>query len=243
MARPKKKGMEWFPCETEFNKNFRALEELHENDGFTWLVKFWQEAYKTEDGIVDLSGIHGVIVAKTARVSYEKQAEIIRDCLLIGLLKQIEPEKYTSNGIIKRHIRVIKKREYDRNRAKNELSLRKQHDNDVKSTQSRVEKSRVENNKNKKETQSSNPIKTKSLHKIIIDRFYAGYEKQRGVKYVGLEMDLKPLAEFLKNNPGITEEDFFEVVDKCVHDPFHKNNLTIRHICKFFAPIRDREQQ
>lgn len=222
MARPQKKGMEWFPCETEFNKDFRAIEELHGNDGFTWLVKFWQEAYKTEDGIVDLSGIHGVIVAKTARVSYEKQAEIIRDCLLIGLLKQIEPEKYTSNGIIKRHIRVIKKREYDRNRAKNELSLRKQHDNDVKSTQSRVEKSREEKNniqaiydlypsidKNNKNRTTGKSAKDKyKIGKIISE---IGFEalKSRVENYLMVSEKsntyLKNFSTLLNNLPEIVE--------------------------------------
>ena len=144
MARPRKKGMDWFPFECEMNKEFKALEELHENNGFVWLVKFWQLAYQTENGEVDLSGIHGVIAAKMARISTDKQSEIIRDCLQIGLLLQNDNGTYTSEGIKKRHIKVCNKREKDRNLIKNELSQRKQCDNVAISTQSRVEKRRVD---------------------------------------------------------------------------------------------------
>jgi hypothetical protein len=98
---------------------------------------------------VDLNDIRGVIAAKTARVSYEKQTIMISDAAKLGLLYEISPGCYTSEGISKRHIRINKKREYDRNLRENELSQRKQYDNDTISTQSRVEKSREEKNKSK----------------------------------------------------------------------------------------------
>lgn len=138
MARPRKQGMDWFPCETVFNESFRALEELHGNDGFTWLIKLWQNAYRNDSGCVDLTDIRGVIAAKTSRISCDKQSEIISDCIKLGLLMQKEDGTYTSDGISKRHLSICKKRENDRNLHKNELSQRKHSDNVAKTPQIRL---------------------------------------------------------------------------------------------------------
>lgn len=129
MARPRKIGLSYFPMDTTLDENFESIEELHGNDGFTWMVKFWQAAYKTDDGIVDLSDIHGVIGAKKSRISTDKQSEILKDAIKLKLLYEVAPGKYTSTGIQKRLSKISDDREYDRNYAKNELSERKQTDN------------------------------------------------------------------------------------------------------------------
>lgn len=129
MARPRKVGLDYFPFDVYLDDQFKAIEELHGNDGFVWIVNFWRAAYKTEDGIVDLSGILGVIGAKTSRILPDKQGEIIRDCIILRLLYEVEPQKYTSHGIQKRISTVNEERKKDRNYAKNELSDRKPPDN------------------------------------------------------------------------------------------------------------------
>lgn len=138
MARPKKIGLDYFPLNTTMNEQFKAIEELHGNDGFTWLIKFWQSAYKKIDGIVDLNGILGVIGAKTSRISTDKQNEIIKDCVSLGLLLEIEPGKYTSEGIQNRIKKIIGNREYDRIYTEKRLSELKISDNKPISTQIKV---------------------------------------------------------------------------------------------------------
>ena len=152
MARPLKTGLDYFPMNVNFDDEFKALEELHGNDGFVWLIKFWQSAYKTNDGVVDLNGIRGIIAAKTSRISIEKQGDIIRDCLILGLLKEISSGIYTSNGLQRRINNIVGDREYDRNYQKNKLSERKPTDNSPITGESKVNKIKVNKIKENKET-------------------------------------------------------------------------------------------
>jgi len=267
MARPQKQRMDWFPCETVFNDSFKALEELHGNDGFVWIVKFWQKAYRN-GGSVNLSDIHGVIVAKTARIPYDKHVDILNDCVKLGLLYQQEDKTYTSEGIQNRLIKRNSKREYDRNLHKNELSLRKQCDNHMESTQSRVEKSRED--KKEEDTPAdavlpdsseedissifagevslefldeikNKPQKELSLHAIITRRFSEAYSEVMGCKYREQKIDSKHLKSFLENNPDMTEDLFFKVVNKAKEDKFYRKNLTVRFICNNFSKIESSE--
>lgn len=111
MARPLKEGLDYFPMDTYFDEKIQALESVFKNDGLVWILKFWQSAYRTNDGEVSLEGYHGVIQAENSRVTLEKQKEIIDLCLEIGLLVKIDAHKYTSNGIKKRLGHIIKERE------------------------------------------------------------------------------------------------------------------------------------
>ena len=80
------------------------------------MVKFWQKAYSGDVGEVDLNGIFGVIQAENSRITPHKQAEIIRDCLRIGLIEKVRPGVYTSNGIRKRLNEIVKDRKNERKR-------------------------------------------------------------------------------------------------------------------------------
>jgi hypothetical protein len=121
MARPKKIGLDYFPMDVSFNDQIQAIESVHGNDGLVWIIKFWQLAYKTEFGEVDLSGLFGDISAKNSRITTEKQKLIISDCITLGLLKHISGEIYTSNGVIKRMSIISRDRKNALERHKNEL--------------------------------------------------------------------------------------------------------------------------
>jgi hypothetical protein len=110
MPRPKKIGLDYFPLDTNFDEKIQALESLFGNDGLVWQIKAWQTAYRNEFGEVNTSSYFGEVLAKNSRVTTEKQQEIIKFCLDIKLLKEIEPEKYTSDGIQKRISAVSKER-------------------------------------------------------------------------------------------------------------------------------------
>jgi hypothetical protein len=173
MSRPCKTGLDYFPMDTHLDDEFRALEEIHGNDGFTWIVKFWQAAYKTNDGIVDLSGIFGILSAKTCRISFEKQKEIINDSISLGLLIEVNVDKYTSNGIQKRLNKVNFEREKDRNYSKIELSERKPSENTQIRGDSKVKESKVKESKVKEiERKEYNiiPPTTDMISKYCIER-------------------------------------------------------------------------
>lgn len=138
MARPREEGLRYFPMDVHEDDQLKALQELHGNDGFTWINKFWKSAYKKDSGIVDMSCLSfEVIGAKTSRISVDKQSEIIRDCILLRLLYEVEPKKYTSHGIQERLKKIQEEREKDRNYSKNKLSERKLSDNAPKTGESK----------------------------------------------------------------------------------------------------------
>jgi hypothetical protein len=120
-GRPKKEGLTYFSMDVNMDDNFKTFEGVHENDGLTWMVKFWQAAYRRNDGAVDLRGLSGIIAAKNARITPEKQNILIVDALSLGLIYEISPGVYSSTGVQKRLDRVIGKREHDRNLIKNEI--------------------------------------------------------------------------------------------------------------------------
>jgi hypothetical protein len=122
MARSFKVGMDYFPCDVNFTDSFKVLEELHGNDGLAWMIKFWQAAYKTKDGVIDLRGARGALMAKQNRITPEKQREIIKHAVELELIQEKAPEYYTSDEIQETVSRVEFEREKGRIRAKNSYS-------------------------------------------------------------------------------------------------------------------------
>ena len=111
MARPKKIGLDYFPVDTVFDQKIQAIELLYQNDGLVWILKFWQSAYQTETGEVNLCGLFGELHAKNCRITIEKHAEIIKSAIEISLIYKTESGLYSSNGIKKRISAVSKDRQ------------------------------------------------------------------------------------------------------------------------------------
>lgn len=111
MGRPLKNGLDYFPLDVIFDEKVQAVESVFGNDGLVWIIKFWQVAYRSNNGEVSLDGYHGVIHRDNSRVTTEKHNEIIKLCLEIGLLSKLDDGKYTSNGIKKRLNYIMKERE------------------------------------------------------------------------------------------------------------------------------------
>jgi hypothetical protein len=118
MSRPIKTGLDYFPLVVNFNDSLKSLIELHGNDGLAWMIGFWQAAYKTNDGKVDLKGIRGALMAKQTRITIEKQDQIIKDAKNLELIEELLPEYYTSDGIQKTLAKVNIERENGRIRQK-----------------------------------------------------------------------------------------------------------------------------
>lgn len=137
MARPVKTGLDYFPLDTVMDDNVQELEAEHGNDGFSWLIKFWQSAYRTENGeIVFRAEYSRKILAKRADITLEKQDSIIHTCLEVGLL---DAEAYkngilTSSGIRKRLEKVNKIRASERERKGNSFPAGKPLENNRKTS-------------------------------------------------------------------------------------------------------------
>ena len=111
MARPIKDGLDYFPVDVIFDEKIQAVESVFGNDGLVWIIKFWQLAYRSNNGEVSLDNYRGIIHRDNSRVTSEKHEEILKLCLEIGLLVRLGDGKYTSNGIKKRLDYVLKERE------------------------------------------------------------------------------------------------------------------------------------
>jgi len=129
VARPRKTGLSYFPMDCIWDEKAHSFESVFENDGFVWLVKFWQTAYQSEDGAVDFDGIYGVIHPKNSRITQAKHSEMLAFAINIGLIFKNSQGRYTSSGIQKRITVINKERENGRNRHKNELSGEEPPDN------------------------------------------------------------------------------------------------------------------
>jgi uncharacterized phage protein (TIGR02220 family) len=110
MTRPKKIGLDYFPVDVKFDQKIEAIELIHKNDGLVWIIKFWQEAYQTETGEVDLSGLFGELFANKCRITSECHQKILSTCIQVGFCEKTETGLYTSNGIKKRISSVSKER-------------------------------------------------------------------------------------------------------------------------------------
>ncbi len=122
MARPMKQGFDYFPLDTHLDEKIQAIESVFKQKGFCWIVKFWQAAYRTNDGLVSLDGYHGIIHGENSGITPEEQKKLIEMCTEIGLLVKHSPGKYTSNGIQKRISFLMGERERWRKKEKIELS-------------------------------------------------------------------------------------------------------------------------
>lgn len=110
MARPKKEGLDYFPVDVDFDEKVESIIMIHKNDGLSWVIGFWQKAYKTLTGIVDLSGLFAELFANKCRITLDKHNEILTTAIQVEFCHEVETDKYTSNGIQKRISSVSKER-------------------------------------------------------------------------------------------------------------------------------------
>jgi hypothetical protein len=102
MARPFKIGLDYFPVDVKFDRKIEIIEHLYGNDGIVWIIKFWQEAYQTDNGEISLDGLFGELFAKNCRITIEQHEKIIISLINIDLIRKTSDGFYTSSGIKKR---------------------------------------------------------------------------------------------------------------------------------------------
>ena len=150
--RPKKIGLDYFPLDCLPDEKLRGLDTLQGNDGFTWIIKFWQCAYQTDSGEVDIRGLFGEVFAKNCRITTTKQNEIIETCINLGLLYKTDSGRLTSHGIKKRIeiVYQIRKNAIERHTRK-EIKVKEIKVKEIKVKESK----RITNNPSNSENNSS----------------------------------------------------------------------------------------
>jgi len=110
MARPKKIGLEYFPVDVTFDEKVNAIEMIHGNNGLSWVIKFWQNAYQTETGEVNLQGLFAELHANKCRITIDEHEKILNTAIQVEFCYITDSGLYTSNGIKKRIGAVSKER-------------------------------------------------------------------------------------------------------------------------------------
>jgi hypothetical protein len=183
MARPKKTGLDYFSVDVDFDDKLKAFELLYENDGLTWILKFWQSAYKTLTGEVELRGLFGELMAKNSRITIEKQDKMLNTAKELGLLQQTEQGLWTSNGIKKRISSVSKDREE---------AIKRQ-------IESKVKKSKVKKSKVKKTPNNHNYSENNKTWR----NNYWHYIRQVIIAYRDIVSNHKEILELEKYYPNL----------------------------------------
>lgn len=117
MARPQKDGLDYFPHDTDAvnDEKLEALRALHGNDGYAFYFILLERIYRSPNMEIDISDAETIqILARKISVTIEKFQEMMKTALK---WKCFDPQKYenhhilTSNGIKKRALPVVEKRE------------------------------------------------------------------------------------------------------------------------------------
>jgi hypothetical protein len=207
MARPTKQGMDYFPHDTDASNDekLEALRILYGNDGYAFYFILLERIYRTPDFELDVSDAETIqILAKKVEVTKDKFSEMLNTAIKRGCFckEAFETRQVlTSNGIKKRSLSVIQKRESMANaykKSKNKDSSPASKDVSDAETipetipetpvsdelpsrvkESKVKESKVEESKvdiNSEKTISKNVSKPKDLQEVV------DYFKQLGIK-------------------------------------------------------------
>lgn len=188
MSRPKKIGLDYFPVDVKFDRKIEAIEHLFGNDGFVWIIKFWQEAYQTEFGELNLCGLFGELLANNCRITTELQEKIIKSSLEIKLIQKTDKGLYTSTGIKKRIVAVSseRKKAIERKKRNKKRNINKRKEKESKtspdcSANNLMPLNRVKN-ADKKKTEK-NKFDSPSIEEVIKYFLENGYPKSLGEEF------------------------------------------------------------
>jgi hypothetical protein len=122
MARPLKKGLDYFPHDTDAmnDEKLEIMQLLYGNDGYAFYFKMLERIYRSADLLLDVSDAETrLVMIKKCNVDEERFDKMLATALRHGLFDQNAFDEFgvvTSKGVIKRSEMVTKKRENMRER-------------------------------------------------------------------------------------------------------------------------------
>lgn len=112
MARPPKKGLEYFPLDVTPDDKIDLIEAKHGLIGFAVVIKLWAKCY-ANSYYYEWTKKEQLLFSNKCKVDLEKVNEIIEDCFEWGLLDKGLYDKFqilTSRGIQRRYIKAADRR-------------------------------------------------------------------------------------------------------------------------------------
>lgn len=188
MARPQKKGIDYFTVDTHMEDKIKLVEAKYGLEGFGLLIKLWQKIY-SQKYYIDWTEEIQLLFSSEINVGINLLNEVINDCVNWGIFNQKMFEKYsilTSHGIqirykeaTYRRKKVEMKEEYlllteDEinsnmvNENNKPINDNKNSVNDSKSTQSKVKESKV----NKSKVKESKSKELKEKEELNYEKFF-----------------------------------------------------------------------
>lgn len=113
MARPPKKGLDYFPLNCHPDTKIRLVEASFGLIGFAIIVKLWQQIYAEEGYYMKWSEDDGRLFALGNNADYSVVSGVVDECLKRGIFDQEKFEKHsilTSKGIQERYLMMTEKR-------------------------------------------------------------------------------------------------------------------------------------
>lgn len=113
MARPTKRGLDYFPMDCIQDDNLTFIEAKHGIEGFGILVKIWQKIYRHDGYYMRWNEQNMYLFAREIAVNMDVISSVVNTCLLpnIAIFNEGMLEKYgilTSTGIQKRWVSIVK---------------------------------------------------------------------------------------------------------------------------------------
>lgn len=113
MARPPKKGLDYFPLDCHIDTDLRIVIALFGLSGFAIVIILWQRIYGEEGYYTKWNEDYGRLLALENKVDYDVVSGVIDECIKRGIFDQEKFQKYsvlTSKGIQKRYLTMTEKR-------------------------------------------------------------------------------------------------------------------------------------
>ncbi len=114
MARPYKRGIDYFPLDCKMGKEFEFIEARFGLKGFAVVIKLYQKIYGENGYYLEWSDDVGVLFANEINVNYAFVSEIIEECFKRGIFSRSKYDEHkilTSVGVQKRYLQIARKRE------------------------------------------------------------------------------------------------------------------------------------
>ncbi len=113
MARPLKKGVDYFPLDCVLNDEFKKVKARFGLAGFAIIIILFQKIYSTNGYYVEMTEDDLYMFAEDNNIKYGLAADVIEYAVKIGLFDFDLFEKksiLTSAGIQKRYLEIVKRR-------------------------------------------------------------------------------------------------------------------------------------
>ena len=113
MARPPKKGLDYFPLNCHSDTKTKLVEANFGLLGFAITVKLWQQIYADEGYYMVWDEDTGLLFSKDNNIEPKLASDVVDECIKRGIFDQEKFQKYsilTSKGIQERYLTMTEKR-------------------------------------------------------------------------------------------------------------------------------------